>query len=389
MHTFAGWWKSSGETRRIKKKRIQKTPTIPRLRLGTTKKNLLLKIVQLGRNPLHTEPVLQLVDQESQRITEATREHYLHISPYRLHYMDAVFSMVCKTYGRQPWRSYGKFECEFGFLVNVHECHSSSSSSSRKRLWHEFENGKQRDSFSRKQKSWSVVRHWHKPDQVTRFQGGYRQAYCTVELSMCQCQSVCLLWLCALLGKTDKQSCWIPEANSMVFRQRFTSANWITSLDPVIRYSVVTVPWREDNKGGGKTTTHFNGGTQNIELLLQMVISVNQLSLYGAAVDMIEETPVGRRAPGNPVASGQLDKPEILTQPPLAEMPLKSDRETCYKNMRTISVTVSRQEVIQTVLRSRFEISRSWICSSITKQKSKSIFVPRIHVASRSKKELK
>ena len=34
---------------------------------------------------------------------------------------------------------------------------------------------------------------------------------------------------------------------------------------------------------------HFNGSTQNIELLLQMVISVNQRSLYGAVADMIEE----------------------------------------------------------------------------------------------------
>ena len=35
-------------------------------------------------------------------------------------------------------RSYGRFVCEFGYLVIVHEYHSSSNSSSRKRLWHEF-----------------------------------------------------------------------------------------------------------------------------------------------------------------------------------------------------------------------------------------------------------
>ena len=40
MHTSAGEWKGSGETRRIKKKKIQKTPTILRLRLGTANKNL-------------------------------------------------------------------------------------------------------------------------------------------------------------------------------------------------------------------------------------------------------------------------------------------------------------------------------------------------------------
>ena len=34
MHTLAGQWESSDETRRIKKKKIQKTPTI--LRSGIT-----------------------------------------------------------------------------------------------------------------------------------------------------------------------------------------------------------------------------------------------------------------------------------------------------------------------------------------------------------------
>ena len=50
------------------------------------------------------------------------------------------------------------------------------------------------------------------------------------------------------------------------------------------------------SKASGKKSIHFNGSTQNIELLLQMVISVNQLSIYGAVEDMIEELPVSQRA---------------------------------------------------------------------------------------------
>ena len=44
------------------------------------------------------------------------------------------------------WRCYGWFECEFGYLGNVHEFHLSSSSSFPKRLWHEikFFNAKNR-----------------------------------------------------------------------------------------------------------------------------------------------------------------------------------------------------------------------------------------------------
>ena len=41
------------------------------------------------------------------------------------------------------------------------------------------------------------------------------------------------------------------------------------------------------SKGGGKTTSHFNGSTENIDLLLQTVISVNQLSLYGAVAKYV------------------------------------------------------------------------------------------------------
>ena len=53
------------------------------------------------------------VDQESQKNTEATWDHYLHISPDTSHYMEAVFSMVRKICGKTTWRSYGRFECEF------------------------------------------------------------------------------------------------------------------------------------------------------------------------------------------------------------------------------------------------------------------------------------
>ena len=58
-----------------------------------------------------------------------------------------------------------------------------------------------------------------------------------------------------------------------------------------------------------------------------MVISVNQLSLYGAVAAMIAELPVDQKAPGKPVASGQLDEREILTQLPLAELQANEERQ--------------------------------------------------------------
>ena len=83
------------------------------------------------------------------------------------------------------------------------------------------------------------------------------------------------------------------------------------------------------SKRSGKKSIQSNRSTQNIELLLHMVISVNQLSIYGAVSDMIEELPVGvsdmvkelpvgQRAVEKPKALGQLDKLEIIAQPLLA-----------------------------------------------------------------------
>ena len=86
-----------------------------------------------GRNPF-AHGARYSVDQESQKNTEATWDHYLHISPNTSHYMEAVFSMVRKIYGNPPGDPMENCVCEFGYLGNVHEYHSSRSSSSRKRL---------------------------------------------------------------------------------------------------------------------------------------------------------------------------------------------------------------------------------------------------------------
>ena len=83
------------------KNKIQKTQTILRLEPGTTKRNLLPKTIKLGEKPL-AHGASSSVDQESRKNTEATWDHYLHISPDTSHYMDAVFSMVTKIHGKQP-----------------------------------------------------------------------------------------------------------------------------------------------------------------------------------------------------------------------------------------------------------------------------------------------
>ena len=103
--------------------------------------------------------------------------------------------------------------------------------------------------------------------------------------------------------------------------------NFERSSHPKFRCASALERGQLRSKGGEKTSIHCNGSSENIELFLQMVISVNQLSIYGALADMIEQLPVGQRAVEKPKAPGQLDKVEILTQPPLAELQANEERQ--------------------------------------------------------------
>ena len=126
---------AAGETRRIKKKKkIQKTPTILQLKPGTIE--LVAPIVKLGRTPLHTEPVLQL----TRKVKRIRKRRGTTISTYRRTHrtMWKPCSPWSENLWKTTWPSYERFECDFGHLGRAHEYHSSSSSSSGKRLWHEF-----------------------------------------------------------------------------------------------------------------------------------------------------------------------------------------------------------------------------------------------------------
>ena len=58
--------------------------------------------------------------------------------------------------------------------------------------------------------------------------------------------------------------------------------NFSESGHPIFRASSAFERGDFRSKGHGKESIHFNGSEENIELLLRMVISANQLSVYGA-----------------------------------------------------------------------------------------------------------
>ena len=106
------------------------------------------------------------------------------------------------------------------------------------------------------------------------------------------------------------------------------------SGNPIFRGSCAFERGELKSKEGGKKSIHFNGSTENIALLLRTVISVNQLSIYGAAADMYHELSVDLKSYGrNP-------KHQVIwiTWGFLLVLPLqkfkstKSDRETCCRN---------------------------------------------------------
>ena len=81
------------------------------------------------------------------------------------------------------------------------------------------------------------------------------------------------------------------------------------------------------SKGGGKFSIHFCADEGTIETVFRTIISVNQLSLYGAVAEMCEECESCHDRTGRPVVEGQsnpLFEPAILltkTPTPLTDDP--------------------------------------------------------------------
>ena len=73
--------------------------------------------------------------------------------------------------------------------------------------------------------------------------------------------------------------------------------NFSRSAHPIFRASSAFERGELRSKGGRRKSIHFNGSTENIELLLRTVISANQLSIYGAIADLCDEIPKRINAP--------------------------------------------------------------------------------------------
>ena len=76
---------------------------------------------------------------------------------------------------------------------------------------------------------------------------------------------------------------------------------------PVFPCHESTVPRTLKSKGGGKLSTHFCADQGTIETVFRTIISVNQLSIYGAVSDLCEEYIARHVRTGRDVLAGKSD----------------------------------------------------------------------------------
>ena len=82
-------------------------------------------------------------------------------------------------------------------------------------------------------------------------------------------------------------------------------------------------------KGGGKLSIHFCADGETVETVFRTIISINQLSIYGAVSDLCEECNTCHDRTGQPVVAGQLNPlfvPSVMkTHIPLTDDPAQEE----------------------------------------------------------------
>ena len=83
------------------------------------------------------------------------------------------------------------------------------------------------------------------------------------------------------------------------------------------------------SKGGGKLSIHFCADGDTVETVLRTIISVNQLSIYGAVSDLCEECKTCHVRTGRPVVARQSEPlfvPSVMkTHIPLTDDPAQEE----------------------------------------------------------------
>ena len=93
---------------------------------------------------------------------------------------------------------------------------------------------------------------------------------------------------------------------------------------PIFRATSPLSRGRLKSKGHGKLSKHYSADLETIETVFRIIVSANQLSLYGAVAEICEEYETFHERTGQPVVMGQSSSsfvPSVIK----TEVPLDSD----------------------------------------------------------------
>ena len=117
---------------------------------------------------------------------------------------------------------------------------------------------------------------------------------------------------------------WVRVAESMMIRFKESGHPVFRATSPLSRGTL-------KSKGGGKLSIHFCADGDTIETVFRTIISVNQLSIYGAVSDLCEEYKACQARTERHMLAGQSDplfEPTSLlmtTPTPSTEVPAQED----------------------------------------------------------------
>ena len=95
--------------------------------------------------------------------------------------------------------------------------------------------------------------------------------------------------------------------------------NLAESSHPIFRATSALERRELRSKRKGNKSIHFNGSEEIIEMILRAVISVNELSIYGAVADLCSELSKNPRVSGKLDANENLETMEIPAELPIAD----------------------------------------------------------------------
>ena len=120
-----------------------------------------------------------------------------------------------------------------------------------------------------------------------------------------------------VISEDSSQGEWDRMAEKMTLE-------FAESRHPIFRATSPLSQGTLKSKGGGKLSIHYCADLETIETIFRIIISVNQLSLYGAVAEMCEEYETLHDRTGQPVVGGQSSSsfvPNVIK----TDVPLESD----------------------------------------------------------------